>query len=62
MYDLNQSKKTYCSQKGKFGTPSRPDTVNTQTDTSCRFANHSTILQGIVDSLDGIVFHANQET
>ena len=43
-------------------TPCRADTMDAETNTACGFANHGTVLQRIIDSLNGIILHANKET
>lgn len=36
--------------------------MDAETNTACGFANHGTVLQRIIDSLNGIILHANKET
>lgn len=36
-------------------------TVDAETNAACRFTNHGTVLQRIIDTLDGIFLHANKE-
>ena len=35
--------------------------MDTQTNSTCRLANHRTSLKCVVDTLYGVIFHANQE-
>lgn len=41
--------------------PSRPDTVNIQPDTTSSLGDHCASFQSIVDSLNRVVLHGNQE-
>jgi hypothetical protein len=41
--------------------PSGTDVVNVEADTTSGFADHSAVLQGIVDTLDRVVLHTDQE-
>jgi len=42
--------------------PGCTDAVNVQPDTTCGFADHGTVFEGVINPLDGIVLHADQET
>ena len=39
-----------------------PDTVHSEADSSCVFGNDSGLLQGVIDALDGIFTHGQEET
>lgn len=41
--------------------PSSTNTMNTQADSTCGLADHGTSLEGIIDTLYGVIFHAHQE-
>ncbi len=36
--------------------------MNIQTNASSCLADHGTALESIVDTFDGVIFHANEET
>lgn len=46
---------------GEKPVPSSTNVVNAKTNTACGLADHGTRLQCIVDTLDGVVFHTNEE-
>ena len=41
--------------------PSCTDTVDIHTNASRGLANHGAVLEGVIDTLDGIVLHADQK-
>ena len=41
--------------------PSGADAMDIYSDTSRGLTDHGTILEGIINTLDGIIFHADQE-
>ena len=43
-------------------TPGSTDIMNAETNTSSGLADHSAVLQSVIDTLDGVVLHAHQET
>ena len=62
MYELSERdcQRLLAEEQGQ-NLPSSTNIVNAETDASCRFTDHSTPLQSIVDTLNGVVFHAHQE-
>jgi hypothetical protein len=36
--------------------------MDAETNTACGFTNHGTVLQCVIDPLNGIILHANKET
>ena len=41
--------------------PSRPNVVNINTNATGRLAYHGAVFQSRVDTLDGVILHANEE-
>jgi len=41
--------------------PSGANAVNIQTDATSSLADHSTVLEGVVNALDGIILHTDKE-
>ena len=42
--------------------PSGADTMDVQPDTPCGLTDHGTVFEGVVNTLNGIVLHADQKT
>jgi len=41
--------------------PSSTNAVNIQTDAASSLADHSTVLEGVINALNGVVLHTDKE-
>ena len=50
-----------CMDETTKGAPCCTNGMNVETNATSSFANHGAVLQGVVDSFNGVVLHADQE-
>jgi len=61
MYDLKTFLNTDRKQKKKDHEPCSTNAVDAETNSSSGLANHGTVLQSLINTLDRVIFHSDEE-